>query len=191
MGFGGGSSGLGSPPAIFRLVGSYAAAIAELTTTFTIPTALQNPLDVAGYLIIIDGSATAALTLNMRYNTLATAFYNSLGSRQISNTGVVTDLAGGFAVSQLLADATAIAGANNPFNGKVYVELQSATGTEDDNVAFQSEIVTWDNTGVSFYQSMAGGRLNQDVATLTSLTILASANWNIGTKITMYALMRA
>ena len=193
MGFGGGSSGLSSPAQTKILVladTTYEATSAEATKTFTIPAALQNADNVIGYLIFVDGTVDAAGTMELRarINGVSTNSYLSFGSRRIHATGVETAVTVAAAAQMTVVDVTALPAIDYSFTGWLLVMNTNTSGPQDEQPLVESSFTT---IGANLFSQQMNHLLASVQATITSITILASTNWRIGTRITCYAIKRA
>lgn len=193
MGFGGGSSGLSSPPLrAMRLIESYVATIAEASKVFTIPAAFQSPSDVSAWILYITGSnITVTSMISLQINGLVTALYDEVGSRQLKSTGVITNVSLGNRIDwSLFTQNTPIA--ECPYSGYVIITLPVNSGaTRDQNPQAVSEFIV-PTTGTEFNRESMWHSKQDNVTTLiTEIRLLATAsNWNIGTRASLYAIMK-
>jgi len=160
------------------LIETYEAAVAESSHVFSFA---AIDFDADSFLVItIDGVATATFILQMRFNTIATANYDTHGSSII---GVVQTFINSVNQTsfELMSSADVIA--NRLINGmsKIFLE-KGSTG------------LNWPSCINDYGSSPAihsQGLLTTDTASLTDIEILTSTStWKIGTRITLYRVNR-
>jgi len=192
MGYGGGGSGISTPQTkILVLIEAFTAGGAGASKVFNLPTAYDAGSEITEWLLVIDGSVTAALELRMRINGSGAAQYRSWGSRQIATTGAVTDLTTGIVAYNLLVDATALDAANLFFMGEVKLQVQN-TGAPTGNYASMRSYFFTQGSASQFSQVMTG--ISDALAvqeTITSIEILTSTStWRAGTRFWLYGIKR-
>jgi len=199
LGFGGGSSGLASPPQTKILVipvATYVATVAEASKVFSIPAAFQDGANISHYLVTFDGSVNPASTMELRFriNGISSALYYSWGYRRLQSTGVETATTIAAVTAGVIADTTTLPAQDVTFVGSLYIATANTTPQFNDRqVNAWSDVMGVNGSGAQrVFQRMSHNHsvtLANDL--ITSIEILASVNWTIGTRITLYAYKRA
>jgi len=167
---------------LWEVLGDYEAGIAEASHVFSF-TAVDFD-DDSKIVVVIDGTPTDALALQMRINTLATTVYFSDGRRITGGVETLIDI--NSANELQLGSSALINGGNNPFTGEAIIFLNKA-GTQD-RPAVISSFSSSGSLGGEVYASM----VNSNEVSITDVEIRTSTStWKIGTRITVYKVARA
>lgn len=182
-GGGGGGPGATIPTVhLWDRLGDYEAAIAEASHVFNF--AAIDFDDDSILILVIDGSATLALALQLRINTIATASYNTDGYFIRAGAQTLIDLNGQTTIE--IGSATIINGVNRSFFGEVKIGLNKS-GTLDRPKTLSS-LGTDSGSGTQ----VVNGLLDSAEASLTDIEVRTSVStWQIGTRMTLYRIQRA
>lgn len=167
---------------LWALIADYEAAVAEASHVFNFPAIDFD--DDSMLILVIDLVPTAALTLLMRINTIATANY-SYGGRRIENTAVETLIGANNVTSIQLASAAGILTAATAQASGIIEILLPKAGAPD-----RPTVHTRLGSSNGSAEVMAGS-LKIAQANITDIEILTSVStWQVGTRITLYRVQR-
>jgi len=161
---------------IESIIGNYQATIAELTHTFNF-TAVDFDAD-SEISIMIDGAITAAAALQLRINGEVGTDYFTDGREILAGAETLIDVSA--ANQGQIMSTAALVGVSEKFSAKIILSLSKGGGT----VHAPRALVQGSGGGTMSIASSI--TLNIDSVSISSVTILATANWNIGTRITVY-----
>jgi len=161
------------------ILGTHEALIAESSHTFSFP---AIDFDSISHLVLeIDGSATAALAIQVRINALATN-YNNQGRRIAA--GVETFINTVAQTAWTVATNLLITGATSGFN--IICKIISFKGSPDNQPAIFA-----DATGPVHANETMVGSQGASTTSITDVVIRTSvSSWRIGTRMTLYSVRR-
>ena len=163
----------------WALLGTYEALIAEASHVFNFP-AVDFSND-SMLVLVVDGSATAALSLQLRINTDATGNYYTDGYRIRNAVETLIDL--NLQNQAELANSAILTGGGSNFHGTAYI-LLSAT------VATDATVIISQFAGDGAEQRVRG-LFNVGSASITDVEVRTSVStWLIGTRMTLYRVQR-
>jgi len=167
---------------LWSVIGNYEAASAEATTTLSFD-AVDFDDDSFLYLVL-DGAASAATTtLELRFDDDSTANYHGTFRRQKDSSETMGSFSG--QDSAEIGSANLFNAASHGFTGFAHISMNKA-GTMD-NVSCISQLYG-DNLNTIEWDWFQLDVVKSDIS---SLVILAAANWMIGTRFTLYKVARA
>lgn len=163
-----------------ELIETHEAIAPEASFTFSFP---AIDFDDVAYLVLeIDGSATAALAIEVRINALAT-LYNNQGRRLAA--GVETFINTTAQTAWQVATSSLITGATSGFN--ILCKIISFKGSPDNQPAIFA-----DATGPVHANETMVGSQGASTTSITDVVVRTSAStWRIGTRMTLYKVKRS
>jgi len=164
---------------LWSVLGNYVAAGAEDSHNFNF-TAVDFD-DYSKLILTIDGNATDTLSVNIRINTSSAAQYYTDGDRISAGTETIIDI--NTATEGTLMDSALSAGGGQGFC--VIADILLPAHVSDNFPQTYSRSSTNTATQVSRVN------FNVDTSSITDIEIRSSADWDTGTRITLYKLARA
>jgi len=163
----------------WALLGDYEAAIAEGSHVFNFPAIDFD--DDSKLVLVVDGNASAALDLQLRINTLATAIYFTDGRKIAGGVETLIDLNGQTFIRLLGGIAI-----NQDFAGICEILLPKAGAGAND----QPHTISTFGSGLP-EQDQVLGLMTTSQASITDVEVLTSTStWPAGTRMTLYRVQR-
>ena len=168
--------------ALWKVIGDYEAASAEATTTMSFD-AVDFDDDSFLYLVL-DGSASlGTTTLELRFDDDSSANYHGTFRRQKDSTETMGSYSG--QDSAEIGSANLFSAGNHGFTGFAHISMNKS-GTKA-NTACISQMYG-DNVNTIEWDWFQLDVVKSDIS---SLVILAAANWQIGSRFTLYKVSRS
>ena len=171
-----------SSSALWSVLGTYEASSAEATKTFTF-TAVDFDDDSVLFLEIDGGASAATNTLEIQVDGDTSASYDGQTIQMLQGTQTLADISN--QTSAVIAPAALFAEGNEGFLALVWIGLHKS-GNQDRPMINASTLTPAQRGSLQFWG--CSDTAHDDIG---SVTILSQANWQIGTRMTLYKVARA
>ena len=168
--------------ALWSVLGTYECSSAEASKTFTF-TAIDFDDDSALFLEVDGGVSASTNTLEIQVDGDTSSSYDGQTIQMLQGTQTLADITN--QTSAVIAPAGLFAEANEGFFATVWIGLHKA-GNQDRPI-INSTVITPAQRGSLEYFGCCDTALND----IESVTILSQANWQVGTRMTLYKVARA
>ena len=167
---------------LWSVLGTYEASSEEASKTFTF-TSIDFD-DDAALLLIIDGTVSNGTnTLEIQVDGDTSASYDGQTIQMLQGTQTLADIQN--QTSAVIAPAALFAESPEGFFAIVWISLHKP-GSQDRPMINASTVAPAQRGSLQFWGSSDTG--HSDIA---SVTILSQANWEVGTRMTLYKVARA
>jgi|TARA_Y100000310_G_C20469034_1_gene709076 hypothetical protein len=173
---------IASTGALWSVLGTYEASSAEASKTFTF-TAVDFDDDSVLFLEIDGGASASTNTLEIQVDGDTSASYDGQTIQMLQGTQTLADITN--QTSAVIAPASLFAEGNEGFFSTVWIGLHKA-GNQDRPMINASTVLPSQRGSLQYF-----GCCDTALDDLESVTILSQANWQIGTRMTLYKVARA
>jgi len=170
--------------ALWSVLGTYECSSAEATKTFSF-TAIDFDDDSCLFLEIDGGTSASTNTLEIQVDGDTSASYDGQTIQMLAGTQTLADIQN--QTSAVIAPAALFAEANEGFFSTVWIGVHKA-GNQDRPMINASTVIPAQRGSLQFW-----GCSDTPVSEgyIESVTILSQANWQVGTRMTLYKVARA
>ena len=171
-----------SSGALWSVLGTYEASSAEASKTFTF-TAVDFDDDSVLFLEIDGGASASTNTLEIQVDGDTSASYDGQTIQMLQGTQTLADISN--QTSAVIAPAALFAEGNEGFLALVWIGLHKS-GNQDRPMINASTDTPAQRGSLQFWG--CSDTAHDDIG---SVTILSQANWQVGTRMTLYKVARA